>query len=102
MPSVEPSLVQKVWLGWKAGVPVTLWDDLTDGGIRVAPRPDALIYPYPTPNPQGSMRRMAKPTVGKIILTCLRLSVAAVPVPSWRTTSQPSTPSGTRNALCAG
>lgn len=102
MPSVEPSSVQKVWLGWKASVPVILWDDLTNSGIRVAPHLEVLIYTYPTPNPQGSTRRMAKPTVGKIILTCLRPSVAAVPVPSWRTTFQPSTLSGTQNALCAG
>lgn len=49
MPSVEPSSVQKVWLGWKASVPVILWDDLTNSGIRVAPHLEVLIYTYPTP-----------------------------------------------------
>lgn len=55
-----------------------------------------------TPAPQGFMRKMAKPTAGRIISTCSLPSVVAVPGPSWRTTSQPSTPSGIPSALCAG
>lgn len=49
-----------------------------------------------------SMRRMEKPSAGRTTLTCLPRSVAAVPVPSWRTTSQHSTLCGTLNASFAG
>nr|XP_025123296.1 paxillin isoform X2 [Bubalus bubalis] len=50
----------------------------------------------------GSTRKMARPTAARITLTCSRPSVAAAPGPSWRTTSRPSTPSGTPSALCVG
>jgi hypothetical protein len=75
--------------------------DSADVGVRVAPPLEALNLPQ-IPTPQGFMRRMARPTAGRIISTCLHPSVAAAPGPSWRTTSRPSTPSGILSALCAG
>lgn len=75
--------------------------DLAHAGIRAAPSGEHDSAPQ-TAAPQGSMRKMARPTAGRITLTCLPPNVAAVPGPSWRTTFRPSTPSGTLSALCAG
>lgn len=48
------------------------------------------------------MRRMGRRSAGRTTLTCLPLNVAAVPAPSWRTTSPPSAHSGTLSASSAG
>lgn len=51
---------------------------------------------------QDSMRRTGRRTAGKTTLTCLPPSVAAAPVPSWRTTSLLSTRCGIPSASSAG
>lgn len=51
---------------------------------------------------KGSMRRMERRTAERTTLTCLPLNVAAVPAPSWRTTSLLSTHCGIPNASSAG
>ena len=75
--------------------------DLAEAGVRVAPPLEASSAPH-TPPPQGSTRKTARPTAGRITLTCSPPSVAAAPEPSWRTTSRPSTPCGILSALCVG
>lgn len=75
--------------------------DLAEAGVRVAPPLEASSAPH-TPPPQGSTRKTARPTAGRITLTCSPPSVAAVPEPSWRTTSRPLTPYGILSALCVG
>lgn len=51
---------------------------------------------------KGSTRRMERRTAERTTLICLPLNVAAVPAPSWRTTSLLSTHCGIPNASSAG
>lgn len=77
--------------------------DAAEVGVRVAPLLEAgMNCASKTPAPQGSTRRMARPTAARTTSTCSHPSVAAAPGPSWRTISQPSTRCGILSALCAG